>query len=404
MKNRIKILLLILPYFLFSFSTQEDVLSYFVTAKSGLNYRDAANGKILGKLPYLAEVKIVAYTGIFDEIKDENKLIKGEWVGVQQNNKTVYVFNAFLSTSKIEVTQEQNTILNKDQENLYAGFKVFDLTNNSDIENSPGFVNLSELLDYEEEQGVSMVPEKYLESISIEESRSYLKIEDTYRDYFFKNTKISKTDKLFIYNYKLDVLLTFNLKDLDVVIYLSPYEGHTSGITDSDYMYGFKIDAKHIKNWGKYSLNSFVYLGKENPFTRGKMKPMIWTKIPPSQFPLDLKSYSVTIDQKLKGLYTFKNDDLTYYYSDYGHLVVLDAEKKVKLNEILYQGESASLAPISIVGEENSETEKEQWAGTLFKDKSSVLFGFHYVSFGCPHIKVISNEFNYIPILCDNRH
>lgn len=404
MKNLTKLILLILTYFLFSFTIQQDGLSYFVTAKSGLNYRDNANGKILGKLPYLAEVKIVAHTGVFEEIKDEKKLIKGEWVGIKQNNKTVYVFNAFLSTSKIEINQEQETIPNKDQKNLYADFKVFDLIIDNDTESLLGFINLSEIMDYEEVQAVSMVPDKYLDNISREESKSYLKLEGIYRERFLKNAKISETDKLFIYNYTLDILLTFSPKELDVVIHLSPYQSNSAGITDFDYMYGFTIDGKHLKNYSQYNNNSFVYLGKENPFTRGKMKPMVWTKISPSQFPIDLKQYDVNIDQKLKGLYTFKNDDLTYYYSDYKHLIVVDATKTIKLNKILHQGEFASLAPISMAGEESSETEKHQWAGKLFKDIPSVLFGFHYLSFGCPAITVLDANSSYISILCDNRH
>lgn len=72
----------------------------FINAPSGLNYRDQPKGKILGKLNNNDEVIIIEHTAIFTEIIDENKPIKGEWVGIRIKKDTVYIFDAFLSTTK----------------------------------------------------------------------------------------------------------------------------------------------------------------------------------------------------------------------------------------------------------------------------------------------------------------
>ena len=77
-----------------------------VAAKSGLNYRESPKGKVISKFKYKTEVTIVEKTGVTEEIKDGNDLITGEWVGIQHNDKVVYVFDGFLSEPIIKKAQE----------------------------------------------------------------------------------------------------------------------------------------------------------------------------------------------------------------------------------------------------------------------------------------------------------
>lgn len=72
---------------------------YFVTAQSGLNYRTAPKGKILGKFDYKEKVEVIKHTNIVDAINDEGKIIRNKWVGVRYKSDTVYVFDAFLTKS-----------------------------------------------------------------------------------------------------------------------------------------------------------------------------------------------------------------------------------------------------------------------------------------------------------------
>lgn len=109
--KKIKPLILIL-LFLFSETVipQQLIEPMFVIAKSGLNYRDKPNGKILGKLSYGEKVFVIEKTGIIEEIKDNGELITGEWVGIKNKfKKKHYVFSAYLigKIDEIEVGVEE---------------------------------------------------------------------------------------------------------------------------------------------------------------------------------------------------------------------------------------------------------------------------------------------------------
>lgn len=72
----------------------------YVNTTTRLNYRDKPNGKVLGKFHPNDEVFIIEKTNVFTEIKIDNKLVKGQWVGVRLGKDTVYVFDAFLSLTR----------------------------------------------------------------------------------------------------------------------------------------------------------------------------------------------------------------------------------------------------------------------------------------------------------------
>src|SRR5690606_28178861 len=72
-------------------------ISQFVSANSGLNYRDIPNGRILDKFPLNTQLKVIDSTKIFEQIEDNGKIVKGEWLGVEKDNDTVYVISSFLS-------------------------------------------------------------------------------------------------------------------------------------------------------------------------------------------------------------------------------------------------------------------------------------------------------------------
>ncbi|SEL08286.1 SH3 domain-containing protein [Aquimarina amphilecti] len=74
----------------------------YVIAKSGLNFRKKPKGKIIGKFEFGEKVEVVKKTNIFESITDENKQIKGEWLGVLTKNQSnvKYVFGGFLANRK----------------------------------------------------------------------------------------------------------------------------------------------------------------------------------------------------------------------------------------------------------------------------------------------------------------
>lgn len=80
---------------------QKENNKYYVSAESGLNYRQRPKEKILGKFELNEIVTVIHRTGSFQTIEDNEKQIKGEWVGIKKGIDTVYVFDGFLSKEKI---------------------------------------------------------------------------------------------------------------------------------------------------------------------------------------------------------------------------------------------------------------------------------------------------------------
>lgn len=77
----------------------------FVKADNGLIVRENAdkNSKRLGKLVYGSEVLITKNTGKKLELKDEGKIIKGEWVRIEEMDGELkgFVFSGFLTTRRL---------------------------------------------------------------------------------------------------------------------------------------------------------------------------------------------------------------------------------------------------------------------------------------------------------------
>lgn len=91
--------------------TESKTETKYVTAKSGLNYRKNPKKEIIGKFKYGKKLEIIEHTNIFESIKDENEIIKDEWLGVKFNNDIVYVFGGFLSVENpnIQSQKEENS-------------------------------------------------------------------------------------------------------------------------------------------------------------------------------------------------------------------------------------------------------------------------------------------------------
>jgi hypothetical protein len=47
-------------------------------------------------------------------------------------------------------------------------------------------------------------------------------------------------------------------------------------------MIGFEVTKNYLIGLGKYFSEALVFIGKENPFTHGQMKAIVWQKILPA--------------------------------------------------------------------------------------------------------------------------
>ncbi|WP_405246799.1 hypothetical protein [Cellulophaga sp. Asnod2-G02] len=80
----------------------------YVIAKSGLNYRKTPKGEVVGKFEYSEKLIVIEHSNIFESINDENKLIKGEWLGIKFNDTIFYTFDGYLSNEKPILEPKEN--------------------------------------------------------------------------------------------------------------------------------------------------------------------------------------------------------------------------------------------------------------------------------------------------------
>lgn len=285
-----------------------------------------------------------------------------------------------------------------------------------DSTQSVAFVSLSEVHALSDHPDSLAIPD--LREKEMEEAPKFtcFKLDSTYRKRFLSAAKISETDKVFIYDYSIDALQSFTVKNLSVVACLNIY-GADWPYSQYDYMIGFEIDP-NIR-FGKYFTNTLVYVGKKNPFVQGQIKPIVWEKMESNVFPpiaispkdtSELKRWIAGKVYKKGNAYKYETSDFLYFVQDFLRddiffarrwLVIEFKTKKTVCNRIYYNHEGAINAPLNLV-----ETEGDiiQWTGRLFKKRPPVVFGLEYVSFGCPGIIFLNQSERDIFINCDNRH
>jgi len=272
------------------------------------------------------------------------------------------------------------------------------------------FVSLSDIDRLSEHPDSLSIPDlSYIEKENYEEF-NYIKLSSEYRARFLLRTKISETDKIFIYSYLKDTLVSIPINELKAVAWLNGYTNPAEcPCPDYYYQIGFELDNRFLKGFESNYTNTLVFIGQKNPFVKNQVEQVVWQKIDSTEFP----AKSITLEVN----YNFGNKDFEYEYGEsykfenkeyqffirrlnkkneqFGlRLLVIDQKTKENIFEKLYySGESASFAPID-----------NQWVGYLFKNKPIVIFGFQYHSFGCPIIDFVDSDEKGIRINCDNRH
>lgn len=261
------------------------------------------------------------------------------------------------------------------------------------------------------------------DSLTIPPSKNHLqvfKLEGKYREQLLYKTKIRETDNVYIYDYFKDKLATFKVSQLEVFACLNFYSSVDEGpFPDYYYMIGFKVDKKNLKGQGDDYSNSLVYIGKDNPFVKGGVKPLTWKKIATKEFPSRKMSseneqmihhyqneiYSMDTAWKADadGFQFFLRDIIVdgRLYSRW-LLVYHTVSNQLIMDKMFVDSEGTMQAPLNYNDKEYPSV--NQFAGKLFKNKPPVVFGFEYISFGCPGITFLSASENDLYINCDNRH
>ncbi|HYG14286.1 MAG TPA: oxidoreductase [Bacteroidia bacterium] len=280
-------------------------------------------------------------------------------------------------------------------------FRIYEFAKENN--DTVAFISLSDIYPLSDHPDSLPIPGKL-------ENARHVNLEAKYRKMLLDGSKVSETDKVFIYDYANDILQTFAVKDLPAAAWLTVYENPDEcPCSHHYYMIGFEINRKLLKGFTTHNYTTLIYIGKKSPFIRGKLNPITWKEIEPEEYHTAIAEIKDTagLPTPARGqVYAYETEELQYFVQDESlngisldrYLLIL----KTKTKEIVYKhkysdGESSSPAPL------NAEYH-EQWTGPLFKNKPTVIFGFTYHSFGCPYITVLGEPVSYIGINCDNRH
>lgn len=286
---------------------------------------------------------------------------------------------------------------------------IFDLQSFSKKENETiHFVSVSDIYTLSEHKDSTAIPSLKGKN---EGNAKYLKLESKFKKRFLSKTKIADSDKLFLYDYSKDILLTFPIKSLNTVACLNEY-GAAWPFKQEDYRYGFEINDKLAPLNNDYN-NVLIAISKENPFAKGEIKNINWKKIAVKNLPTilikekklaEINQFIKTKKPKLGQLFEHKTTEYSCYLQEYNdtkgknlvakHVTIVNENtKKIALQKFFIESEGVTFAPLT-----------NQWIGKLFVNSVPVLFGFQNFSLGCPEIFYLDQSEKPIIINCDNRH
>lgn len=286
---------------------------------------------------------------------------------------------------------------------------LFDLQSYSKKENEViHFVSISNVYILSEHKDSTAIPSLKGKT---ESNSKYLKLDSKFKKRLFSKTKITDSDKLFLYDYAKDVLLTFSIKSLNTVACLN-VKGASWPYKQEDYSFGFEINDKLEALKNDFS-TVLVYIGKENPFTKGEIKRIEWKKITAKNLPTvvtkekkiaELNQFIKNNKSKLSQLFEYKINDYSCFLHEYNDakgkavtakylVIVNDINKKVVLQKLFIESEGVTFAPIT-----------NQWIGKLLTNSVPVIFGFQNFSSGSTEIIFIEQSDKSIVVNCDNRH
>ncbi|QCX00198.1 SH3 domain-containing protein [Aggregatimonas sangjinii] len=412
-----KFLLLLLLFTGIEFTVAQE--SYKVTAKSGLTIRKEpnANGQKIGKLEYGMVVNILEKTDFTLTVSDNGTQIRGNWVKVSfehipkiiAEESTGFVFDGYLELMDLKRTS--TTVAGRKE------FALYKLSSTEQTANGKvGFVSLTDAYNFRDNGNSMVIANEHLGEQEFK-GDNYHVLEEPYRTRFLNSLSISETDSLFIYHFLSNGVFAAKVAAIPVVAKINPYGAQTP-IQPNDYLVGFEIGEAQMRleDVKDYFSTTSVYIGEENPFAKGQLRPVLWEKVAASRFPAskvvtqdsitaEIKPPNDTFEFTTKAsrylLQNLKKNDRLYAR----HLKVLSTENDSVLFDKIYDpGEGAALLTLNTVRNKKKNNRIAIWTGKLFKNRPPIITDLISHSFGCPLIYFLDSSEAPIYIRCDNRH
>lgn len=283
----------------------------------------------------------------------------------------------------------------------------------SDEGDNFGFVSLTDGFPFSDHPDSLVIAGENLGNINLDavKDNSHT-LDPIYRQRFLSRLHIEESDQLYIYHLLKDTIYTFNVSDLPLVAYLTPYEPQLP-IPDNDYFIGFKL--KNIPESMNIHGADFVSISKACPFQTGKLNPMIWTEMETESFPYfhKVKDLPSELDSfHVRDIYQYNLEGLAYYVMSYAkphrteirHLLIVDAlTNQLVYDKVFLQEGDYDLINLNVKRHDESSSDC-QWAGKLFNNEPTIFFNFIQPMFGCNSLYFVDEKQSTIEISCDNRH
>ena len=374
---------------------------FYVNQKSGIDYRKSPDGKILGKIPLNTPLEILDHKPKNSSLTNDTVKSKTEWLAAKLRKDTVYVLSSFISKNR-----------------LRSDLSIYYVRGYSNQEHRKigKFINVSRRLfskySYDIQKGkreeILFFPEEKL-------GQNDFQLKAQRRKRFLKKAGVSENDQIFVFNIPSDTVYDFKINNLPLIATINIFSKGRDNISAFDYEYGFELPENF-----KIKGDGLVYIGKENCFQTGYLKPIVWQKTETKNFPVNFKNsivypshrdwiYSMSSGKSFK----FSNDGFDYYLQNltkdgniqHRFLAIIDSKTRELISDQFFlDTESSSLAPLNSKGEGATTSTQYQWTGRIFKNKPSIIYGMLFHTFGCPAINFVNEAEPPIYIKCDNRH
>lgn len=368
---------------------QKPLYYRYVSASSGLNFRDAPDGKVLGKFPLNTYIAIMENTSVHDNIHDAGGNLSGKWVKVRTYKEPVYVFDAFLSESYTE------------QEPITFDLTIYPMMVYNGDEYSQ-FVSLGDarMGNYEDQNAKTLKL-----NLTIENEWVHLSKKD--RKDYLNYLKLKENDPVNVYEYYNNQRYSFKINELPLIAIASPYD-------PTDYFVG--LDFKGKLSCDKKCYQSFIAIGTENPFSNQGVTPILWEPISTTEIDKPVLNYNYFYkdDYVINEASVFRLDGYEYQYLKVsfkdeeltqGFVIIKNPNKEVIKQFQLTSSEGHGPTEFRVKGNVDFEFQySQQFAGVLFKDQPQAYFSFFNYYYDCNVIRFVDTTIPSIRISCDNRH
>ncbi len=314
------------------------------------------------------------------------------------------VFDTILSLNDSTIQQSEETVDYGQVKDLSIYRFGYRKINGQNL----GFVSMSEQYQWLDPPKTTIVDSNLLKKPSGIDY-NYHEISADNRALFLKFIGVSESQKLFIFDYRQDVILEFHISDLPLVGILSPYTSERDfPVPEHYFMIGFEFSEEVVDKLKGSMTHILVSIDDENPFQKGKAEAIIWNEVDFSEYPKDENEIEDTAYSYLKYSY----DDYEYYtmavpgryYTNIRVKVIHVPSGEQILDQVYGRGEGASATSVLTPRSENPYNQFDQWTGYLFKGQPPVLIGLENQSFGCEPIDFLDEDPIRVYPLCDNRH